>query len=81
MEQKSDDKLHLLMEYAGYPEAEVADPWYTGDFEVTWRDAKGFWPFCRRTGADHVWKAKKADVSVVQQGGENPGDPFQRLHW
>lgn len=38
MEQKSDDKLHLLMEYAGYPEAEVADPWYTGDFEATWRD-------------------------------------------
>ena len=31
-------KLHLLMEYAGYPEAEVADPWYTGDFETTWQD-------------------------------------------
>jgi len=37
-------KLHLLMEYAGrrigYPEKpdEVADPWYTRDFEATWRD-------------------------------------------
>ena len=31
-------KLHLLMEYAGQPGAEVADPWYTGDFEATWRD-------------------------------------------
>ena len=32
------DKLHLLMEFAGSPDAEVADPWYTGDFEATWRD-------------------------------------------
>ena len=31
-------KLHLLMEYAGCPDAEVADPWYTGDFEATWQD-------------------------------------------
>ena len=31
-------KLHLLLEYAGRPSAEVADPWYTGDFEATWRD-------------------------------------------
>ena len=31
-------KLHLLMEYAGRPDAEVADPWYTGDFEATWQD-------------------------------------------
>lgn len=33
-----DSKLHLLMEYAGHPDAEVADPWYTDDFEATWRD-------------------------------------------
>ena len=31
-------KLRLLMEYAGCPEREVADPWYTGDFEAAWRD-------------------------------------------
>ena len=31
-------KLHLLLEYADRPNAEVADPWYTGDFEATWRD-------------------------------------------
>ena len=31
-------KLHLLLEYAGRPDQEVADPWYTGDFEATWRD-------------------------------------------
>ena len=30
-------KIHLLMEYAGSGR-EVADPWYTGDFEATWRD-------------------------------------------
>ncbi|MDB7954826.1 low molecular weight protein-tyrosine-phosphatase [Flavonifractor plautii] len=32
------DKMHLLMEYADRPEQEVADPWYTGDFDATWRD-------------------------------------------
>ena len=30
-------KMHLLMEYTGRP-GDVADPWYTGDFETTWRD-------------------------------------------
>lgn len=33
-----DSKLHLLMEYAGSPDVEVADPWYTRDFEATWQD-------------------------------------------
>ena len=32
------EKIHLLMEYAGQPGQEVADPWYTRDFEATWRD-------------------------------------------
>ena len=31
-------KIHLLMEYTQHPEREVADPWYTGDFETTYRD-------------------------------------------
>lgn len=31
-------KIRLLLEYAGRPGEEVADPWYTGDFEATWRD-------------------------------------------
>ena len=31
-------KIHLLMEYAGQPGREVADPWYTGDFDATWDD-------------------------------------------
>ena len=30
-------KIRLLMSYAG-KEREVADPWYTGDFEATWQD-------------------------------------------
>ena len=33
-----DGKMYLLMEYAGCPDSEVADPWYTGDFEATWQD-------------------------------------------
>ena len=31
------DKMHLLMDYTGHP-GDVADPWYTNDFETTWRD-------------------------------------------
>lgn len=30
-------KCHLLLEFAG-EEREVADPWYTGNFEVTYKD-------------------------------------------
>ena len=30
-------KIHLLMDYTERP-GEVADPWYTGDFEETWQD-------------------------------------------
>ena len=33
-----DGKIHLLLEYAGDLGQEVADPWYTGDFEATWQD-------------------------------------------
>jgi len=33
-----DDKMHLLMEFTDRPDAEVADPWYTGDFEAAWQD-------------------------------------------
>lgn len=31
-------KIVLLLDYAGRPGEEVADPWYTGDFEATWDD-------------------------------------------
>ncbi|MDD5807658.1 MAG: low molecular weight phosphotyrosine protein phosphatase, partial [Oscillospiraceae bacterium] len=30
-------KLHLLMDYTDHT-GDVADPWYTDDFEATWRD-------------------------------------------
>lgn len=30
-------KIHLLMSYTGYSR-DVADPWYTGDFETTFQD-------------------------------------------
>ena len=32
-----DGKIHLLMDYTDRP-GEVADPWYTDNFEATWRD-------------------------------------------
>ena len=32
-------KIHLLMDYTDHP-GEVADPWYTDNFEATWRDVE-----------------------------------------
>lgn len=32
-------KISLLMDFTDRP-GEVADPWYTGDFEATWRDVQ-----------------------------------------
>lgn len=32
------DKVHLLLDYTGRKGASIADPWYTGDFEVTYKD-------------------------------------------
>lgn len=34
----TDGKVHLMLEYAGRPDEEVADPWYTGGFDETWDD-------------------------------------------
>ena len=33
----SENKISLLMDYTDTP-GNVADPWYTGDFEKTWQD-------------------------------------------
>ena len=32
-----EDKVCMLMDFTRRP-GDVADPWYTGDFEATWRD-------------------------------------------
>ena len=32
-----DNKVHMLMDYTDRPH-DVADPWYTGDFELTYKD-------------------------------------------
>lgn len=33
----SEEKIHLLLDFTQRP-GDVADPWYTGDFDATWRD-------------------------------------------
>ena len=33
----TDGKIKLLLDYTDRP-GDVADPWYTGDFDATWRD-------------------------------------------
>ena len=34
-----DGRIHLLLDYTRHPR-DVADPWYTGDFEATWQDLR-----------------------------------------
>ena len=35
----ADDKISMLLDYTDMP-GSVADPWFTGDFETTWRDVE-----------------------------------------
>lgn len=34
----SEAKISLMMDYTDRPGDQVADPWYTGNFDATWRD-------------------------------------------
>ncbi len=36
--QDVDHKVSLLLAYAGRPGQSIADPWYTGDFDLTYND-------------------------------------------
>ena len=48
-----DHKIHKLLEYTNRG-GDIADPWYTGDFEATYRDVvegcNGFLVYLRREG-------------------------------
>lgn len=47
-----EQKLHLMMDFTNRP-GDVADPWYTGDFDATWRDvAEGCQVLLRSLGPD-----------------------------
>ena len=49
--ENTDHKISLLMDYTCRP-GDVADPWYTGDFDTTWVDVsegcKGFLSFIKK---------------------------------
>lgn len=47
-----EQKLHLMMDFTNRP-GDVADPWYTGDFNATWRDvAEGCQALLQSLGPD-----------------------------
>lgn len=52
-----DGKLHLLMDFTDRP-GDEADPWYTDDFETTWRDALEAVPVCWNV---IEWRGRYAD--------------------
>lgn len=47
------NKIHMLLDFAENPRA-IADPWYTGDFDVTYRDVRegceAFLEYLKRNG-------------------------------
>ena len=52
-------KIKLLLDYTDHP-GNVADPWYTGDFDATWRDVlegcQGLLRLCNLEGGERgVW--------------------------
>ena len=47
-----DGKIHRLLDYTSRP-GEVADPWYTDNFDATWRDCvEGCQALLKTIGAD-----------------------------
>ena len=48
-----EQKIHLLLDFTDHPR-DVADPWYTRDFDAAWRDVRdgcrGLLQFLRREG-------------------------------
>lgn len=49
-----DGKIHLLLDFSRRPGEEIADPWYTGNFEDTYRD---------------VLKGCRGLLAAIQQNG------------
>ncbi len=47
-------KVSLLLDYTGRPGASIADPWYTGNFDITYDDivegCEGFLEFLKKEG-------------------------------
>ena len=51
-------KMHLLLDYTDHP-GEVADPWYTDDFEATWRDVL--------EGCQGLVEKVKAEIDTISE--------------
>ncbi len=57
-----DNKIFKMLDFAGR-DADVADPWYTGDFDATWRDvSEGCHGLFRRIVSDPEYAKELPDV-------------------
>jgi protein-tyrosine phosphatase len=72
-----DGKLRNLLDYAGRPGEAIADPWYTRDFEQTWRDVL--------EGCEALLTALTGTVFVDFTACAEIGELYQelreKLHW
>ena len=64
-----EDKIHLLMDFTDRP-GEVADPWYTGDFEATWRDVV--------EGCEGIIRNEELNCCAVTEDTEKTEDTEER---
>ena len=70
-----DGKLHKLTEYCGRPDDDVADPWYTDDFDAAWNDIY--------SGCKGLLDALAPEVELpvcLQQRGPAAGAAGRRQH-
>lgn len=58
-------RIHRLLDYTEHP-GDISDPWYTGDFEATWRDVT--------TGCEsllsHILEEKSAEIITQRMHGK-----------
>ncbi len=57
-------KVHKMLEYAGR-DGDVADPWYTGNFDATWRDVS--------EGCHGLFRSILTDPDYAKELSEQPG--------
>lgn len=53
----TENKIHLLLDWSDNPR-DIADPWYTGDFDVTYNDVK-------RLNSTHRLSIRLQDISIT----------------
>ncbi len=77
-----ENKVHLLLDFTGRPGEEIADPWYTGDFERTYADIlEGCTGFLRWRGRGHRLQRRTAvPRAILEEKRKMAAPDFRGRH-